>query len=175
MVVVYVGGGWLRRGVRMMVQIVGVAGSGILWLWVEAVMVADGGGSGVWWWLEVVMYCGRGGGGWQRWWCMVVVMCTSGLSKMADMFCPNKKIRFGFLEVLNYSLTFIVLLSLVGITCSIRCQHLSSAVTSVLCSPPITAAVYTGRVSVGDSRSIFSTRCKLRQSLNSQRLFRPVL
>ena len=36
--------------VRMVVQIVIVDGSGIrwLWLWVKAVMVADGGGSGLW-------------------------------------------------------------------------------------------------------------------------------
>ena len=97
------------------------------------------------------------------------------MSNMADMFCVTKKIRFGFLEVLKYSLAFIMLLSLVGITCSIRCQPLSSAVGGPLCSPPITAAVYTGSVSVGEGRSIFGTGRKSRRCLNGQRLFRPVL
>ena len=75
MVVEVVGGGG-DGGVRMVVQIVSVDGRGIwfLWLWVEAVMVADGGGSGVWWWLVVVMYGGGGGGRWRRLCCMVVVV-----------------------------------------------------------------------------------------------------
>ena len=48
-------------------------------MWVEAVMVADGGGSGVWYlwcWLALVMYGGGGGSGGmhRRWWCMIDVV-----------------------------------------------------------------------------------------------------
>ena len=53
-------------GVRMVVQIASVDGSDIrwLWLWMEALMLADGGGSGVWWlwwWLAMAVYGGGGG------------------------------------------------------------------------------------------------------------------
>ena len=48
-VVVEMMGGGGASGVRMVVQIVSGIGGGIylLWLWMEAIMVADSGGSGV--------------------------------------------------------------------------------------------------------------------------------